>query len=327
MKAPKAPDPYQTAQAQSQMNLATAVAQQNLNMVNQVNPWGTVNYQQSGTTRYRDSTGNWVEVPRFTQTTTFTPEQQAIFDASQQAQTNLANIASEQSDRVSQALSDPFEFNNQDAANWAYDLGAQRLDPRFAREEASLRDKLINSGIRPGTEAWNREMSRLGESKNDAYNQLMLTGRGQAFGEALATRNQPLNELSALLTGSQVSNPASMSGPTPQAQVGGVDYAGLVQSDYQNRLASHNAMMGGLFGLAGAATSMFNPISLSDERAKENIERVGQTDDGLPIYRYNYKGETEPRFGPMAQEVDEMQPEASGPSLFGLRTVNYAAVH
>src|SRR5690606_4415142 len=98
------------------------------------------------------------------------------------------------SDRVSQALSDPFEFNNQDAANWAYDLGAQRLDPRFAREEASLRDKLINSGIRPGTEAWNREMSRLGESKNDAYNQLMLTGRGQAFGEALATRNQPLNE-------------------------------------------------------------------------------------------------------------------------------------
>jgi len=25
--------------------------------------------------------------------------------------------------------------------------------------------------------------------------------------------------------------------------------------------------------------------------------------------------------------VDEMQPEASGPSLFGLRTVNYAAVH
>jgi hypothetical protein len=323
VKAPKAPDPYQTAQAQSQMNLATAVAQQNLNMVNQVNPWGTVNYQQNGTTRYRDSTGNWVEVPRFTQTTTFTPEQQAIFDASQQAQTNLANIASEQSDRVSQALSDPFEFNNQDAANWAYDLGAQRLDPRFAREEASLRDKLINSGIRPGTEAWNREMSRLGESKNDAYNQLMLTGRGQAFGEALATRNQPLNELSALVTGSQVSNPASMSGPTPQAQVGGVDYAGLVQSDYQNRLASHNAMMGGLFGLAGAAV----PFALSDERAKENIERVGQTDDGLPIYRYNYKGETEPRFGPMAQEVDEMQPEASGPSLFGLRTVNYAAVH
>lgn len=327
MKAPKAPDPVQTAQAQAGVNLSTAIGQQQLNMVDQVNPWGTTEYSQNGATRYQDSFGNWVEVPRYTQTTTFTPEQQAIFDASQAAQGNLANIASEQSGRIQEILSDPFQFDNQSAADWAYDLGATRLDPRFAREEESLRSRLTNQGIREGTAAWDSAFSRLGESKNDAYNQLMLQGRGQAFGEALATRNQPVNELTALLTGSQVSNPAQMSGPTPQAQVGGVDYAGMVQDQYQSKLASHNAMLGGLFGLAGTGAQFIPGFGLSDERAKEDIKRVGETDAGVPLYSWRYKGDGETRIGPMAQEVDRMQPASSGPSLFGLRTVNYEALH
>lgn len=322
MKKPKAPDPVATAQAQSAMNRDTAISEQLINMVNTSNPWGSTAYNQTGTTGYRDSSGKWVTIPTFTQTTTLSPEQQAIYDAATQAETNLANIASDQSARISETLSDPFEFNNQDAANWAYDLGSQRLDPRFAREEDALRSRLTNQGIREGTAAWNNAMGRLSEGKNDAYNQLMLQGRGQAFSEALTTRNQPINELMALLGGTQVDNPAAMSAPTPQAGVAGVDYAGLVQSDYQQRMQNHGSMLGGLFGLAGTLA----PFALSDERAKENIERVGETDGGLPLYRYNYKGETETRFGPMAQEVDREQPQASGPSLFGLRTVNYGAI-
>lgn len=255
MKAPKAPDPVETAQAQAGVNLSTAITQQNLNMTDQFNPWGSVQYDQTGTTRFQDSFGNWIDVPKFTQTTTLTPEQQAIFDKAQGAQTNLAGIAEEQSARVADTLNDPFHFTNQDAANWAYDLGAERLDPRFAQEEAAIRTQLINSGIREGTAAWDSAMSRFGESKNDAYNQLMLQGRTQAFGENLATRNQPLNELNALLTQSQVSNPAQMSSATPQVGVGGVDYAGMVSDNYQAKMAKHNAMMGGLFGLAGAGAS------------------------------------------------------------------------
>lgn len=306
------------------MNRDTAVSQQLINMVSQNNPWGSVAYDQTGSTGYMDSSGKWVTIPQFTQTTTLSPQQQAIFDKSQDAQTNLAGIAENQSGMVSEALSSPFEFDNQDAVNWAYDLGSQRLDPRFAREDKALRTQLTNQGIREGSAAWDNAMSRLSEGKNDAYNQLMLTGRGQAFGESLATRNQPLNELTALLSGSQVSNPAQMSGPTPQASVGGVDYAGLVQDNYQAKLAQHNAMMGGLFGLAGAGIQ--GGMMLSDERAKEDIDRVGETDGGLPVYTYRYKGDDTVHMGVMAQEVDRMQPKASGPSIAGLRTVNYAEV-
>ena len=252
MKTPKAPDPVATAQAQAGVNLSTAVTQQNLNMVDQVNPWGTTTYTQNGNMRFKDSFGNWVEVPRYTQTTNFTPEQQAIFDKSQAAQTNLAGIAEDQSGRVAETLANPFEFDNQDAADWAYDLSMSRLRPEMERRQESLRSQLINSGIRPGTAAYDTEMSRIGQVDNDMMNQLMLGGRSQAFSEALATRNQPLNELSALLSGSQVSNPAQMSSPTPQTSVGGVDYAGMVQDQYAAKMQNRGGFLGGLFGLAGS---------------------------------------------------------------------------
>ena len=250
VSAPKPPDPMQTAQAQSGMNRDTAITQQMLNMTNQVTPWGSLNYNQTGTSKFKDSQGNWVETPTYTATTTLSPEQQAIFKKSQEAQGNLAGLAADQSAFLQDYLKEPFEFNNQDAANWAYDLGAQRLDPRFEQQEGALRERLIAQGIRPGTSAWDREMTGLGQTKNDAYNQLMLNGRQQAFGEALQMRNQPINEISALLSGSQVSSPQFQS--TPQTGVGGVDYTGLVNNKYQADVQSHNSMMGGLFGLLSA---------------------------------------------------------------------------
>lgn len=255
VSGPKAPDPMQTAQAQSGMNRDTAISQQQLNMVNQTNPWGSVNYDQSGTTSYVDSSGKTVTLPSFTQTTTFSPEQQAIFDKSQAAQSNLAGIAQNQSGIVSDTLSNPFAFDNQAAADWAYDLGQSRIAPQQQQAQSQLEAQLINRGLRPGSAGWNSELERLGRTQTDQNNQLALTGRSQAFGEALATRNQPLNELTALLSGSQVSNPAAQSGATPQTSVAGVDYSGLVQNDYNQRMSAHNAMLGGLFGLAGKATS------------------------------------------------------------------------
>ncbi|UIJ43796.1 hypothetical protein LZK98_11905 [Sphingomonas cannabina] len=255
VSTPKPPDPMQTAQAQSGLNRDTAVSQQLINMTDQVNPWGTVSYSPNGSTSYVDSTGKLITIPRYTQTTTFTPEQQAIFDKSQAAQSNIAGIAQEQSAKLGEYLNDPFEFNNQDAADWAYDLGASRILPQQARNEEALRTRLINSGLRPGTAAWNSEMERLSQANTDQLNQLALTGRSQAFSEALAERNQPINEITALLSGSQVSNPAAQSGATPQASVGGVDYTGLVGQNYQSQLASSNAALGGLFGLAGSLGS------------------------------------------------------------------------
>lgn len=255
VSAPKAPDPMATAQAQSGMNRDTAVSQQLINMVNTNNPWGSTSYTQNGMTGYTDSSGKYVQIPQFTQTTTLSPEQQAIFDKTQGAQKNLATIAQEQSGKLQGYLNQPFEFNNRDAESWAYDLATQRIIPQQERNQQALETSLVNSGIRRGTAAWDRELERQGQGNSDQLNQLALQARGQAFGEALATRNQPINEITALMSGSQVSNPAQMSGPSPQASVAGTDYSGLVQQNYANQMQQHNAMLGGLFGLAGAGMS------------------------------------------------------------------------
>lgn len=256
VSTPKPPSPEATAEAQQGMNIDTGISQQLLNMVSQDNPWGSVNYSQSGTTGFTDSQGKHVTIPTFTQTTTLSPDQQAIFDKTQAAEGNLANIANDQSARVADTLSTPFSFDNSDADKWAYDLASERILPQQQQNEDALRAQLINSGIRPGTQAWNSEMRRLTNANTDQLDQLALNGRSQAFSEDLATRNQPINELTALLSGSQVSNPASMSSPTPQTQVAGTNYTGLVEDNYQQQLAQQNATLGGLFGLAGTAAHL-----------------------------------------------------------------------
>src|SRR3546814_20653877 len=76
-RSPEAPDPAQTAQAQAKYNQDTAVTQQLVNMVKQQNHWGSVNYDQTGTTGYTNPDGQWVSIPNFTKTTTSNLEQQA----------------------------------------------------------------------------------------------------------------------------------------------------------------------------------------------------------------------------------------------------------
>lgn len=314
-KAPEAPDPYATAQAQAQFNQQTAEYQQSLNMVNQQGPWGSTNYAQTGTS----ANG----APQYTQTTTYNPAQQQIFDTTTKAQQNLANIASQQSSNVQTALSDPFSFSNDDAQNWAYDLGSQRILPQQKQDQSALRNQLINSGLSPGTDAYNRAMTRLGQTQGDQLNQLALQGRGQAFNEAVATRNQPLNELTALLSGSQVAAPNTGTSATPQTSVGGVDYSGLVSNNYQAQLANSQSALGGLFGLAGSlGGAAIKAGAFSDVRVKENISRVGTLDNGLPVYAYNYVWGGPTHIGVMAQDVERVNPEAVG-SVHGIKTVDY----
>ena len=302
------------------MNQNTAVQQQLLNMVDQSNPYGSVNYNQTGSSSFTGADGKVYSVPKFQQTTSFTPEGQAIFDETLAAQNNLAETANTQSAAVQDTLSKPFEFNNQDAADWSYDLASSRILPQQQQDEAALRSRLVNSGLRPGTQAYSTELTRLSQNNRDQLNQLALTGRSQAFGEAIQTRNQPLNELNALLTQSQLQNPGSASSATPQTSVAGVDYAGLVQQNYQNKLQASQSGMGGLFGLAGSLGSA--AITRSDMRVKTEINRVGSLDNGLPVYSYRYKSGGPIHIGVMAQDV-ELQNPGAVVELDGIKHVDY----
>lgn len=312
VSTPKPPDPVATANAQAAVNKETAITQMGLNAMDQYNPTGSVTYTQNGT--WEDGT------PRFQQTTTYNPEQQAIFDATTAAQGNLANIAQEQSAFLGDYLNDPFAFTNDDAAQWAYDLASPRILQQQAQNEAQLRATLASKGIREGSAAWDAEMARMTNANTDQLNQLALNGRSQAYNEALTNRNQPINEIIGLMNGSQLQNPGSQSTATPQTSVAGVDYTGLVNNQYQSQVASNNAMMGGMFGLGGSLGSA--AIMASDRRLKTDITRVGTTEGGTPIYTYRYIWGGPVQMGVMAQDV----PEAASDMGNGFLGVDYSKV-
>lgn len=209
-KAPKAPDPYKTAEAQSLFNIQTGAAQQAMNMVNQITPWGSLNYQQSGTTRVMGPNGRMITVPQYTATTSLSPAQQAIFEQNQAAQGNLAELANQQAEFLKGYLGQGVNTSGlpglATSAGQSGDLGPgfatgvnlatsyagaddfsadrqryedalwQRTAADRAAQDEALRTRLLNSGLREGSAAWNAEMERLARQNTDARLATLLAG-------------------------------------------------------------------------------------------------------------------------------------------------------
>lgn len=319
VSTPKPESAASQAAAQSGLNRDTALTQQQINMIDQVTPDGSLNYTKNGEESFVDSTGKVVKTPRYTATTTLSAAQQAIKDQTDAASLNLGSIANQQSNFLKDYLSKPFQADTAEAESRLAELGSARLDPQFAKQEEALRTRLANQGAVEGSEAWNSAFSNLSQSKNDAYNQLYLTGRSQAMSEAYAERNQPLQEINSLLSGSQVASPTFVN--TPTASVAGADYIGASANNYKAQTDAANAKMGGLFGLLG--TGLTAGIKYSDRRLKEDVQRVGRLDNGLPVYAYRMIGSPVTEIGLMADEVEQKFPGAVHQRPNGFKMVDY----
>lgn len=316
VSSPKPESAASQAAAQSGLNRDTALTQQQINMINQVTPDGSLTYNQTGTSYFTDSKGNKVATPTYTATTTLSDAQKAIKAQTDAASLNLGTLANQQSAAIKDQLAKPFSYDNKDAENWAYDLASQRILPQQQKAESALRQQLISSGLRPGTKAYSDEMTRQMQGNSDQLNQLALTGRQQGYQEALTTYNNPLNSISALMSGSQVSNPTFAA--TPTASVQSPNYMQASQNNYAQQQQASAGKLGGLFGLLSGGIGL-----LSDARAKENIVPVGYLHNGLTVYRYNYKGQTEQQIGLLAQEVEKAIPHAVNEGADGFKRVRY----
>lgn len=319
-KAPEPTPPKETSAAQTGTSISTAIANAFLNNPNEVTPDGTRTSEQTGTYTMRDPyTGLSYEIPRFTVNQTLSSQQQAIKDQQDAAKLNLGTLANTQSSFLNDYLGKPVDLNNETTESRLMDIGRKRLDPKFQDQRTALETRLSNQGIKLGTPAYEKAMSQFGQQENDAYNQLLLQGRGQAVQEALTQRNQPINEIIGLMSGSQVQQPqfTGMNGST----IPTTDNAGII-ANYDNMKAQQAAANGGIFGsLLGGLGGLF---ALSDERAKTDKEKIGETEDGMGIWSYRYKGDDMPQIGLMAQEVAKKKPEAVAVRPDGLMAVNYA---
>ena len=315
--APAAPDPVATAAAQGGANRDTAIIQQIMNMVGQQGPDGSLSYNRTGEETFKDSlTGKTYYVPRYTAVQTLSESGQRRKDQTDALDFKLNYIAGQQTDRIGSLLSKPISLNNDATEARLMELGRKRLDPRFAQEDEALRTRLANQGIRAGSDAYDAEMRRFGENKNDAFNELLLRGRGQSVQEILAERNQPINEITALLNGGQVSQPNFIN--TPGTNLAAPDYQGAVNNKYaadmdaydtanKQRIAQQNGMMQGIGQLFGLGVT---GLTRSDRNYKTDIKKVGKLDNGLGVYLYRYRGTVTPQMGVMAQDVERQNPDA-----------------
>lgn len=248
---PPAPDPTATANAQSAANLKAATTQQQLNMVDQTNPYGSQTYQQSGT--WDDGT------PKYSMTTTLSPEEQRNQNQQWEFDNLVNTLGINQTKKLTGIMDTPFKLGNEQTEARLDELARARIDPQIERQRNALENKLYNQGVMPGSQAYKEAMDELGRQENDQRNQLYLTGRQQANNELLTERNQPINETTALMSGGQVTQPTF--GNTPTAQVASPDVAGMTYqsyqmgplAQYQAQQANKQAMMGGIFGLGSAA--------------------------------------------------------------------------
>lgn len=147
--------------------------------------------------------------------------------------------------------------------------------------------------------------------------------RAQYLNEMYAQRNQPINEISSLLSGAQVRSPNFV--PTQGQRINPVDYMGMVQSNYQGQLEAYKTRQGAISGALGNVLGLFSGGSKSDRRLKKDIEKVGKL-DGHSLYEYRYKGQPQrsaKHIGVMAQEVEKTRPDVVSRDPDGMRRVDY----
>jgi hypothetical protein len=326
-KAPKAPDPYKTAAAQTQLNKDTALYNAGLNRIDQRTPYGSSTYKYNGV----GADG----VPNYSQDISLTALGQQNLDNQQQQDAYLSQLGFGLADQAKTSLAQPMG-NSDDARKQAQDAYYAKqtgyLDPRFANEQHDLETQLSNQGVQQNSEAWNRAKDEFGRNKTFAYDQAQTGAIGagtdaQAKAQALALqlRQTPLNELNALRSGTQVTNPNIAAAGQSNAQT--ADLQGAIQSNYQNQLASYNNSVSGFASVLGAGLGAAGTaFKLSDRRLKRNIEHVGATAAGVPVYVFSYLWDTIRHVGVMAQDVLKVAPEAVVMTPSGFYAVRYDMV-
>lgn len=185
-------------------------------------------------------------------TQTLSPDEQAKLDKNNKLSLGLLDTAQKGLSGVDAMLTKGFDFNALpkaavDAGQTAQDAIMARLNPTYAQNEEALRTRLMNQGVRAGSQAWDNEFRNFNNAKNDAYSQAALQGidvaqqaRQQALQEQEFGRTEGLNMVNALRTGSQVNAPTFTNTPQ-QATTAGADLLGATQSQYNSALGANNA--------------------------------------------------------------------------------------
>jgi len=247
---PPAPDYTGAAQATAQGNLQAAQAAAAANRVNQVTPYGNLNYSQTGT----DSYGN----PTWTATTSLNDVGQQLLNNQNNASLGLGGALNSQLGQVNNVMGQGFnpqtapittnvgqanlnpltgQANLQTNPNYAsgmqgWDQANQilqaRLQPQMAQDRESQNAALANQGIVQGTKAYDNAMRTFNQGQNDLLTNSQLAG--QQIGNSLFNQG---------ITGGQFANTANQQNYTNSQSQQQANNA-LAQQQFGNQLSNAN---------------------------------------------------------------------------------------
>lgn len=298
-------------------------------LINQQGPWGSVQYQQSGTT----PSGN----PIMTAITKYAPGVQALFDqllgnkgvAGKQAGDLLINrnYGAENPENVVGNLS-------QGITGGIMDQWKSFHTPFFQQAKDRLHTQLSNRGLVPGQPAYDAAMRELDTNQGLTINNLIGTVGSKAYELASGLYKMPA-ELAMLLGqfGSPASATQDFTSHLPQMQPPNLIGAQANMAQQMNDIwKAQTQKYGDLWGGIGkigssvlggwasspsggsAITSAMNLIpsmfALSDARYKTDIVPMGTRINGIPVYSFRFPWETRRRLGMLAQEVEKVMPDA-----------------
>lgn len=212
-----------------------------------------------------------------------------------------------------------------DAAGSMFNAGTNAMNSATSALNAGV--SAGNSLLDAGNQAANNAYSAYNSLMGNAIHSGQLANQSAGMSSGLGTNNFNLyngydqqyldNMLQALNIYTQGIN----------AQMG--LYGQGVGVNAQNN-ANQNAFTNGLIGMGGQAIgggfgTMLGAAMFSDRRLKQDIERVGTYDNGLPMYEFAYRDAPERRYrGVMADDVLKIRPEAVIVAADGYQRVNYA---
>lgn len=260
-ETPATPDYTGAAQATASGNLDAARAAAAANRVNQVTPYGSLNYSVTG----QDPYGN----PTWTATTSLSPDQQQLYNYDIATSKGLGELQNKGLKYVGNMLDQPFSTKNLaqfgiKGGEGYEDAIMRRLQPTIAAESKQFDAQMANQGIPVGSEAYTNAKRVFDARQNDKLTSAITGGfdvgsrmRQQQFGEEAYMRNEPINTLNAVRSGSQVTGPSGYFVNAPQqATTSGADYlsaagmtgnANIAAANAEN--AQRNAMIQGLFSI------------------------------------------------------------------------------
>jgi len=227
----------------------------------------------------------------------------------------------------------------------------QALQQQQGQERSQQQAQAIKSGAAFGERSGLQRAQLAGQQNlataqalapiyQQGYQQAVQTAQGQqgVVAADLARRMQAGQQVAGIGTQAQQ---AGLQGAQAQIAAGTVEqqtqqadltarYQQFLQQrgyDFQTAQFLANIAMG-TGSLSGSTTTTTQPQGFfSDERLKHDAHRIGETDDGLPIYSFKYNGDNKTQIGLMAQDVEKRKPEAVGlaPASDGkmYKTVDY----